>query len=124
MRLPTFGGVTFNGPILDFGSNTAFLYLGSNFTIAGNSQITGSGGVVVSSDSSNGRNSLNLTNTAFPNTFTGGLYLNGTPGCLFNSADTQLGAAGEVISFAAVRSGSTGRHRSPWRPAALTVHSK
>lgn len=92
-------GLRFNGPTLNFDSNTAFLYLGSDLTIMGDSRITGSGGVVVSSNSSNGRNTLILTNTINPNTFSGGLYLNGTARVLFNTADTQLGAAGEKISF-------------------------
>jgi autotransporter-associated beta strand protein len=91
--------LTISGPTLDFGSATAFLFLGNNITISGNSSITGTGGVVVSSNSSNGRNTLTLTNTALPNTFTGGLYLNGSARVLFNTADTQLGAAGQVISF-------------------------
>ena len=89
----------FNGPTLNFGTNTAFLYLGGDLTILGTSQITGANGVVVSSNSTNGRNTLILTNTTNPNTFSGGLYLNGSARVLFNAADTQLGAAGEKISF-------------------------
>lgn len=92
-------GLRFNGPALNFDNNTGYLHLGSDITIQGASQITGSGGVVVSSNSTNGRNTLILTNTTNPNTFTGGLYLNGTARVLFNTSDTQLGGAGELISF-------------------------
>jgi autotransporter-associated beta strand protein len=42
-------------------------------------------------------NNLRIRNTA--NTFTGGLYLNGTARADFNLSDAQLGAAGQPISF-------------------------
>jgi autotransporter-associated beta strand protein len=99
--------LTFDGPALNFGANTGFLYLGSDFTIAdgvtvgsaGTSRITGTGGLVVSSDADDGRNTLNLINKTNPNPFTGGLYLNGTARVAFDTADSQLGGPGEVISF-------------------------
>src|SRR5205823_1456835 len=92
----------FDGPTLNFGANTGYLYLGNDFTIAdgstvgtvGTSRITGSGGLVVSSNADDGRNTLNLINKTNPNTFTGGLYLNGTGRVAFDTADSQLGAAG------------------------------
>jgi autotransporter-associated beta strand protein len=91
--------LAFNGPTLNFGANTGYLWLGNEFVIAGTSRITGTNGVVVSSDSNDGRNTLYLINTSNPNAFTGGLYLNGTGRVAFDTNDAQLGAAGEVISF-------------------------
>ena len=89
----------FNGPTLDFATKTGYLYIGKEFVITGTSSITGSNGLVVSSMSDDSRNTLNLTNTTNPNTFTGGLYLNGTARVAFDTADTQLGGAGQKISF-------------------------
>jgi autotransporter-associated beta strand protein len=92
--------LTFNGPTLAFGANTGFLWVGNDFTISGASTITGTNGLVVSSNTldANG-NSLILTNTANPNTFSGGLYLNGTARAAFDTSDTQLGAAGQPITL-------------------------
>jgi autotransporter-associated beta strand protein len=89
--------LVFDGPTLAFGTNTGYLWLGDNFTVQGTSQITGSNGLVVSSNLDNQFNNLRLRNAA--NTFTGGLYLNGTARADFNTSDAQLGAAGQVISF-------------------------
>jgi fibronectin-binding autotransporter adhesin len=91
--------LTFNGPTLNFGANTGYLWLGNEFVVQGTSRITGTNGLVVSSNSEDGRNELFLINTTNPNAFTGGLYLNGTARVAFDTADSQLGAAGEVISF-------------------------
>ncbi len=91
--------LTFDGPTLNFGANTGYLWLGDVFTVQGNSQITGSGGLVVSSSAPDPFNALRLINTANPNAFTGGLYLNGTGTVEFDTSDAQLGAPGEVISF-------------------------
>ncbi len=98
--------LVFDGPKLDFGSNTGYLYLGNEFVIAdtnigsvGTSWISGSKGLVVSSNSDDSRNTLYLYNTINANTFTGGLYINGTARVAFNTSDSQLGGAGEVISF-------------------------
>jgi autotransporter-associated beta strand protein len=88
-----------NGPTLNFNANTAYFWLGNEAVVEGTSRITGTGGVVVSSDSEDGRNTLYLLNTSNPNAFTGGLYLNGTGRVAFDTNDAQLGAAGEVISF-------------------------
>lgn len=96
----------FDGPTLNFGANTAYLHLGNEFIIAdtnvglnGTSRITGSGGVVVSSNSDDSRNTLYLINKTNSNSFSGGLYLNGTARVAFDAANTQLGAAAGVISF-------------------------
>jgi fibronectin-binding autotransporter adhesin len=91
--------MSFNGPTLNFGANTGYLWLGHEFVVMGTSRITGTNGLVVSSNSDDGRNGLYLINTAGPNAFTGGLYLNGTARVAFDTADSQLGAAGEKISF-------------------------
>jgi autotransporter-associated beta strand protein len=91
--------LTFNGPTLNFGANTGYMWLGSQLVVQGTSRITGSNGLVVSSNSEDGRNELVLVNTASPNAFTGGLYINGTARVQFDTADSQLGAAGQVISF-------------------------
>jgi autotransporter-associated beta strand protein len=91
--------LAFSGPTLNFNATTAYFWLGNECLISGTSRITGTGGVVVSSDSEDGRNTLYLLNTLNPNAFTGGLYLNGTGRVAFDTNDAQLGAAGEVISF-------------------------
>jgi autotransporter-associated beta strand protein len=104
--------LVFNGPTLNFFTNgtvnnTGYIYLGNEFFIAdgvmagtvGTSRITGAGGLVVSSDSDDARNTLYLINKINPNTFSGGLYLNGSARVAFDTADTQLGAPGGVISF-------------------------
>jgi autotransporter-associated beta strand protein len=91
--------LAFNGPTLNFNANTAYFWLGNECVVEGTSNITGSGGVVVSSNASDGQNTLYLINTSSPNAFTGGLYLNGTGRVAFDTNDAQLGTAGEVISF-------------------------
>jgi autotransporter-associated beta strand protein len=97
----------FDGPTLNFGANTGYVYLGNEFYIAdvttigsvGTSRITGTNGLVVSSNSDDSRNTLYLINKTNANTFSGGLYINGSARVAFDTADTQLGAAGGVISF-------------------------
>ncbi|HSQ54330.1 MAG TPA: autotransporter-associated beta strand repeat-containing protein [Gemmata sp.] len=99
--------LVFDGPTLNFGTKTGYIYLGNEMSIdngsffgtVGTSSITGSAGLVVSSDATDDRNTLYLINTTNANTFTGGLYLNGTARVAFDTSDTQLGGAGEIISF-------------------------
>lgn len=93
-----FNQLIFNGPTLNFGPATGYLWLGNEVAIQNSSAITGSGGLVVSSNSGDGTNELILTNTA-GNSFTGGLYINGTARVAFDTSDSQLGSAGEKISF-------------------------
>ena len=95
---------------MNFGSATGYLWLGNLMGVLGSSSITGSNGVVVSSMSGDGQNELRLQNTA--NTFSGGLYINGTARVRFNTSDAQLGTPGGIISFAAARSGTTAGARS------------
>ena len=94
-----FNQLIFDGPTLNFGAATGYLWLGNEIAIQNGSRITGTGGVVVSSDAGDGKNELILINTTNPNTFTGGLFLNGTARVAFDTADSQLGGAGEKISF-------------------------
>ena len=54
-----------------------------------------------------GRNELFLLNSTNPNTFSGGLYINGAARVAFDTNDAQLGAPGK-ISFTAARSGIGG----------------
>ena len=91
--------MVFNGPTLNFNSATGYIWLGHDFVVSGSSRITGTNGLVLSSNSDDGRNTLYLLNTSTPNSFTGGLYLNGTSRVAFDTADSQLGAAGEKIAF-------------------------
>jgi fibronectin-binding autotransporter adhesin len=93
-----FNQLIFDGPTLNFGAATGYLWLGNEMAVLNGSKITGTGGLVVSSDAGDGKNEFILSNTA-ANTFTGGLYLNGTARAAFDTADSQLGGAGEKISF-------------------------
>jgi fibronectin-binding autotransporter adhesin len=86
IRVPT----TFAVPTLDFGPRTGYFHMQDE--VAVNGTITGSAGVVVSSD---GNRTLTL-GTA--NSFSGGLTVNGNAAVAF-AADDRLGAAGGGITF-------------------------
>src|SRR5262249_15005654 len=85
-----------NGANLDFGSNTGYLNASWSQVFKGTSQITGSGGLVVSGLPT-GTTSTTFENTS-GNPFTGGLTVNGTTSLGFNQ-DNQLGAAGGNITL-------------------------
>jgi autotransporter-associated beta strand protein len=86
---------TFNGTSLAFGSATGYFHLSDTVNVQGASQITGTGGVVLSGFSTS-FNTLGLTNTSNP--FTGGLFINGNAKATF-TLDAQLGGSGEAITF-------------------------
>ena len=95
--------VLVNGPTLEFGANTAYFHLGGNLSIVGSSNLSGSGGVVVSGldslltpagNGSGGGYSVQFSNTA--NTFGGGLFIQGNASVNFTN-DAQLGAAGGAV---------------------------
>jgi fibronectin-binding autotransporter adhesin len=89
-------GLEVNGSTIAFGTTTGYFYLGigsggpfsTRFLNAGN--ITGSAGVVVSSLTPT-NNIFDLTGMTVANTFTGGLFVNGSAVVAFTN-DNQLGA--------------------------------
>jgi autotransporter-associated beta strand protein len=89
------GSLGLSGPTLAFGNTTGYFHLGGNVGFSGTGNITGTAGVVVSSDRASGSSNFNLTNSA-ANSFSGGLYVNGTAQVVF-TRDDQLGAAGGEI---------------------------
>jgi autotransporter-associated beta strand protein len=103
----TYSGVNFDinaagvGPTLDFGTATGYVY-GGNISFGNGSRITGSGGVVFSrldgTTNNNPEDRVDLS-TSGPNTFTGGLTVNGNSWLLFDR-DDQLGALGQPITLA------------------------
>jgi len=80
---------TFNNATVNF-SNGGYIYSGiSNTAVAGNSRFQGSGGITVA-----GVSELQFTNTPTGgNTFTGGLYVNGSSAVTF-TLNNQLGNDG------------------------------
>jgi autotransporter-associated beta strand protein len=90
-----------NGATLDFGPRTGYVFSSFAQTFKGSSRITGSGGLVVVGLGSSSQNTLTFENAGSGNTgntFTGGLFLNGSSVVGFRQ-DNHLGAAGGTITF-------------------------
>jgi fibronectin-binding autotransporter adhesin len=90
-----------NGATLDFGPRTGYVFSSFAQTFKGSSRITGSGGLVVAGLGTGSQNTLTFENTGSGNTgntFTGGLFLNGSSVVGFRQ-DNHLGAAGGTITF-------------------------
>jgi fibronectin-binding autotransporter adhesin len=89
--ITNFWPTTFGVPTLDFGPRTGYFFAGD--TVALNSSVTGSAGVVVTAFST-----LSTVTLGANNPFTGGLTINGAANVQY-SADNQLGAAGGALTF-------------------------
>jgi fibronectin-binding autotransporter adhesin len=87
----TFSTMRFVNVSLNLPNGGFFHHGSSSFTVSGTSQITGSGGVVVSAFNSGIDTGLIFSNTN-ANTFTGGLFLNGN-GQVYFTDNNQLGAS-------------------------------
>ncbi len=98
----TGAGLTLAGPTLDFGSATGYIHLGGTLTLASGSaqsQITGSGGVVISGVLAAGtaNRGVLFSNATAGNPFTGGLTLNSVTATFDN--DAELGTSGGAITL-------------------------
>jgi autotransporter-associated beta strand protein len=90
-----FDSLVFNNTNIDFGSRTGYIHNSWHNSFRGTGVITGSGGLVVA----NGATAKAfLLDNANPNTFTGGLTVNGN-GAVGFFRDDQLGAAGGGITL-------------------------
>jgi len=91
----TFFGLQLNGPTLNFGGNTGYIYVsGLDVLIRSTSRITGTAGVVVSSlDVTNNGLVFQSTNTGVSD-FTGGLFINGNARVDFTT-NAQIGGIGD-----------------------------
>ncbi|MFT3882642.1 MAG: autotransporter-associated beta strand repeat-containing protein [Gemmatales bacterium] len=87
--LQHFNAFTLNGPVVNFGSNTGYIYQGDVFTVTGGvSEIQGTAGVVFNQLSTS-FNGVVFSNT-LGNSFSGGLTVNGNAIISFNN-NNQLG---------------------------------
>ena len=98
----TAAGLTLSAATLNFGTATGYVHLGNQLTVNGTSQITGSGGIVLSgapyTTSGGIANEIaQFANSTVGNPFTGGLTVNGTN--VQFTADNELGAAGGGVTL-------------------------
>ena len=108
-RSPTSTRCVFNGPTLNFGSATGYLWLGHDLVdLRGEPDHGHATASCSSSNSADGRNTLYLLNTSTANSFTRRALSQRHLRVAFDTADSQLGAAGEKISF---RGGTPTVHR-------------